>query len=171
MKLEVYLSELTAQLQCRGVGDDEIVGIIAEVETHLVESDESPVDAFGPAAQYAEKMAVFAENRTTTEPTASTASTKPTEQWHHRTFRATALDEMGTLKWAGEEGWELVDVGAWALFCRRPVDMTRANRWEYKRRTGTHRRIIAEEMASGEWEPCGNWIVFHYFKRKVGTVG
>ena len=31
--------------------------------------------------------------------------------------------------------------------------------------------VIAEEMASGEWEPCGNWIVFHYFKRKVGTVG
>ena len=162
MKREAYLSELTAQLQCRGVGDDEIVGIIAEVETHLVDSDESPVDAFGPAAQYAEKMAVFAESRT---------DDKPTEQWHRRTFRATALDEMGTLKWAGEEGWELVDVGAWALFCRRPVDMTQANRWEYKRRTGTHRRIIAEEMASGEWKPCGNWIVFHYFKRKAGAVG
>jgi len=142
MKLEAYLSELTAQLQCRGVGDDEIVGIIAEVETHLVESDESPVDAFGPAVQYAEKMAVFAECRTDNQPAAAAEPAEPSEQWHHRTFRATALDEMSTLQWAGEEGWELVDVGAWALFCRRPVDMTQANRWEYRRRTGTHRRII-----------------------------
>jgi len=74
---------------------------------------------------------------------------------------------MSILEWAGQDGWELVDVGAYALFCRRPKNPSQVSRWEYKRRTGSHRTIFKQEMANASWEPCGNWIVFHYFKRKI----
>ena len=138
MDNETYLSELTAQLQLRGVGDQRIGDIVAEVENHLNESGEEPVDAFGPADQYAEKMVVDDENR---------AAVQAGRQWHNRTFRATAIDEMHILAQAGRKGWELIDVGAFALFCRRPADKSKASRWEYKRRTGFHRIIIIEDQA------------------------
>ncbi|MBU8869757.1 MAG: hypothetical protein KOO60_02670 [Gemmatimonadales bacterium] len=174
MNMESYLGELTAQLQRLGVSEGRIGEIIAEVESHLTESGEMPVEAFGPAAEYAEEMAALAEkNSEHTDDSANPANNPnpadlSTIRYHHRTFRATAIDEMGILKYAGKDGWELVDVGALALFCRRPVDLSLAHRWEYKRRTGTHNRIIKEEMAAAQWEPCGNWIVFHYFKRENG---
>ncbi len=161
MTRESYLSDLAAELHRRGVAEDQIHSIITEVESHLQESGEQPVDAFGTAAQYAEKMATYAETHD---------ENKPAKNWVNRTFRATAFDEMGILGEAGREGWELVDVGAYALFCRRPVDMRQAQRWEYKRRTGIHLQIIKAEMTDEQWEPCGNWIVFHYFKRKLGPL-
>lgn len=162
MTTENYLGELASQLHIRGLQDDRIREIIAEVENHLHESGEAPEDAFGPAIKYAEEMTSFTENQTN--------NPAPEKQWHKRTFRATAFDEMEILKWAGQEGWELEDVGALALFCRRPSVIEQAFIWEYIRRTGTHANAIREEMAEGNWEPCGSWIVFHYFKRKVGTL-
>ena len=161
MNRETYLGELTAHLQCRGVSEKRIAEIIAEVENHLHESGEQSKEAFGPAAAYAEKMAAFTENNPPED---------EDTQWHNRTFKATAFDEMETLGWAGKEGWELVDVGPLALFCKRPVVLNQGFHWEYVRRTGTHRRSIVEEMITSKWEPCGQWIVFHYFKRKVGPL-
>ncbi len=35
MKLETYLSELTAQLQCRGVGDEEIQRVIVRLKQRM----------------------------------------------------------------------------------------------------------------------------------------
>jgi HAAS len=161
MDRERYLSDLTAQMQRRGVADNRIADIIAEVESHLVESGESPADAFGPAEEYAEKMATFWENKA--EEPADTL-------WHNRTFRATAIDEMEILRKAGLEGWELMGVGPYALFCRRPVNLAHGTKWEHKRRTGIHQKHITEEMAKEQWQPCGNWIVFHYFKRQAGSL-
>ncbi len=155
---ETYLSNLTAELHCRGVDEDRILEIVTEVENHLQDSDEQPEEAFGPATKYAETMAALSETDT---------YVTDDQQWVHRTFRATAFDEMGILESAGQEGWELVDVGAYALFCRRPKDQRQACRWEYKRRTGTHHIIFKQEMLAEKWEPCGNWIVLHYFKRKI----
>ncbi len=66
MKNEKYLSELTTELHCRGVDECRIQEIVAEVETHLQESDEQPLDAFGTAAQYAEEMAAFSETNSDT---------------------------------------------------------------------------------------------------------
>ncbi|MDX2472304.1 MAG: hypothetical protein QNL91_01215 [Candidatus Krumholzibacteria bacterium] len=161
MNTENYLSELFSQLHCRGLDESRIADIISEVESHLEESAEKPEEAFGPAKEYAEKMAVFAEKSTT----AMTA-----DDYRHRTFRATAFDEMEILRWAGLEGWELVDVGPYALFCRRPLITGQTFHWEYIRRTGANRSKISREMAAENWETCGRWIVFHYFKRKVETL-
>lgn len=160
MNTETYLENLAAHLQRRGVGDKRIRDIAAEAESHLVESGEAPEEAFGTVEEYAERMAVHEENL-------AARSTPP--DYHHRTFRATAFGEMSILEFAGREGWELVDVGALALFCRRPVDENQICRWEYKRRTGRHETIIREEMAENGWEPCGNWLPFHYFKRKISS--
>lgn len=158
MNLESYLAALAAQLERRGAGENRIAEVVAEVESHLADSGEQPLDAFGPADRYAEEMTAFEEKK---------ADNSSISQWHKRTFRATALDEMETLKWVGEEGWEMMDVGAYALNCRRPQDQNLAGKWRYIRRTGTNRRSITEEMINSNWEPCGNWIVFHYFKQKT----
>lgn len=158
MKRETYLSDLAAELECRGVSEEHIGKIIAEVEDHLVESGESPTESFGSCAEYAEKMAVYCEKQ---------SPDQANGQWQDRTFRATAFDEMGILRWAGEAGWELVDVGPYALFCRRMVNTSQVQRWEYVRRTGANRYAIKKEMLADNWETCGVWIVFHYFKRKL----
>ncbi len=158
MSVEDYLSDLAVQLQIRGASDDRIRDIVAETETHLSESGENPEEAFGGAADYAEKMVSRDERE-------RPKSGDPL--WENRVFTATALDEMSILAWAGREGWELIDVGALALYCRRPKDAGKISRWEYKRRVGLHRVIIVEEMMGQEWEPCGNWLPFHYFKRRL----
>ncbi len=158
MNTETYLEDLTAHLQQRGVDNDKIRDIVSEAETHLAESGEGAVEAFGSVEEYAEKMAIHEEKL-------AVQTEKPNHL--HRTFRATAFGEMAILEFAGREGWELVDVGALALYCRRPADENRVCRWEYKRRTGRHGKIILDEMVNAGWEPCGNWLPFHYFKREV----
>ena len=162
MTREKYLSELASQLHIRGLQDSNIREIIAEVENHLQESGEEAEDAFASPIRYAEEMTAFTENHSHIPAGDS--------QYHKRTFRATAFDEMETLKWAGQDGWELLDVGPLALFCRRPAVIDEAFHWQYVRRTGTRANTINEEMAQSNWEPCGTWIVFHYFKRKVETL-
>ena len=158
MTNEEFLSQLVENLQRRGLADQRINDIVSETENHLDESGEDPLAAFGPVEQYAEDIAVQDEEK---------ADTQTTPQFHNRTFRATAFDEMGILAAAGKDGWELVDVGALALFCRRPANSPDATRWEYKRRTGCHRGIILREMQDEQWQPCGNWLPFHYFKRQI----
>lgn len=158
MKHESYLEALAAHLQRRGVEESTINEIVSEAESHLAESGEPPEEAFGPADDYAERMALHEE---------SSAGPAGDGEYLLRTFRATAFSEMTILELAGREGWELVDVGPLALFCRRPRDESRIARWEYKRRTGRHEVAIREEMTRDRWEPCGNWVLFHYFKRKM----
>jgi hypothetical protein len=135
--------------------------LVAEAESHLLESGEEPLDAFGQPDTYAERLVSQDENRTAPSPAAAYVS---------RTFRASAVDEMHILKKMGRKGWELMDVGVLALFCRRPRRIKDARSWEYKRRVGCHHAIIREEMIKQEWEPCGNWLPFHYFKRSTGHV-
>ncbi len=54
IKNERYLGELSPHLHVRGVGEDRIKGIIGEVEAHLEDAGEDPLEAFGPASEYAE---------------------------------------------------------------------------------------------------------------------
>ncbi len=152
--IDAYLEQLSACLQRYGLDSEQIGEIIAEVESHLAESGEAPLDAFGPPYVYAEKR-VAARERTTGG------------EWQRRTFRATAFDEMMILEEAGKAGWELYEVGALALYCRRPWAIKEARQWEYARRIGLNRSAIMAEMAAQGWEPCGHWSPFHYFKRQI----
>lgn len=157
MDVEAYLSELAASLQARGADSARMSEAVAEVEVHLAESGEDPLEAFGPPDEYAERLLLREERR----------ADRADAQWTERTFRATAFGEMGLLKEAGRQGWELTEVGGYALHCRRPRDPEAARRWEYRRRVSVDRGAILENMTALGWEPCGVWLPFHYFKRSV----
>ncbi|QBD74492.1 hypothetical protein EPA93_00170 [Ktedonosporobacter rubrisoli] len=152
--IDTYLEQLSACLQRYGVESSRIGDIVAEVESHLRESGEEPLAAFGPAEVYAEERVAAYEQSAGGE-------------WQRRTFRATAFDEMAILQEAGKAGWELSDVAALALYCQRPWDRKKIQQWEYARRIGLNRNVIIAEMIAENWEPCGNWTPFHYFKRPI----
>lgn len=158
MNVEAYMSELAASLQMRGADSARTSEAVAEVQSHLSESGEDPVEAFGSPDEYAEQLLLLEERRA-----GEAADTK----WVERTFRATAFGEMRVLEDAGRQGWELVDVGAYALHCRRPRDLEAARRWEYSRRVSVDRQTIVEDMTALGWEPCGLWLPNHYFKRSL----
>ncbi len=160
MEIELYLELMTGQLQRRGVAPERIGQLIRELHDRLVNSQEVPVELLGPAARYAEELASSDEQRrgNTTE-----------EKWHQRTFMASAYDEMEILEASGNEGWELMNVGLLSLNCRRLADLDEAKKWEYKRRAGVNKKILEKEMAKDGWEPCGMWVVLHYFKRPTGN--
>jgi len=158
MDVEAYLGELAASLQVRGADSARTSEAVAEVESHLAESGEAPVEAFGPPDEYAERLLLRDERRTD--------QATDDARWIERTFRATAFGEMRLLEEAGRQGWELTDVGSYALYCRRPRDTEAADRWEYSRRVSVDRRTILEDMTELGWEPCGVWLPFHYFKRR-----
>ena len=158
MNVESYLSDLAASLQMRGADSARTSEAVAEVESHLAESGEDPMEAFGPPEEYAEQLLLREERR---------AGEAADARWSERTFRATAFDEMRVLEEAGRQGWELTDVGAYALHCRRPRDPEAAHRWEYSRRVGVDRQAILDDMTTLGWEPCGSWLPFHYFKRSL----
>ena len=161
MESEAYLENLTIQLQRRGVAEERIGQIIGDIEAAIAESKEPPVDAYGSPANYAEEMAAADEAR---------LGKSNSENWHKRTFMASAYDEMEILATAGKDGWELTNVGFLSLFCRRPAELSQAHRWEYQRRTGVNRSQIKKEMAADNWEPCGTWVVLHYFKKDLGPL-
>lgn len=158
MNTESYLSELAASLQTRGANSARTSEVVAEVESHLSESREDPVEAFGPPEEYAEQLLLREERQADQETDA---------QWIQRTFRATAFGEMKVLEEAGQQGWELTDVGAYVLYCRRPRDTQETSRWEYSRRVGLDRKTMLEDMTELGWYPCGHWPPFHYFKRSL----
>lgn len=162
MEIELYLEQLTGQLQRRGVAEERIGEVIRELHGRFEEGHEAPEDVLGPAARYAEELASSDELR---------RGKSSEDKWHKRTFMASAYDEMDILESAGSEGWELMNVGLLTLNCRRPEDLEQAQKWEYKRRTGVSSKSLNKEMAQDNWEPCGIWVVLHYFKRTVGALG
>lgn len=151
---EAYLSDVAAELQRRGVDNQQISAVVAEVERELRQMDGDPSETLGAPGDYAERW--LARNSPSHDP-----------DWEWRTFRATALDEMDVLRDAGRQGWELVDVGFYALHCRRPRRIEDASQWEYSRRIGLDRRGVLETMSELGWTPCGTWTPWHYFKRKL----
>lgn len=156
MNTESYLSELATSLQTRGADSARTNEAVAEVESHLSESGEDPVEAFGPPEEYAEQLLLREEQR---------VDQATDTRWTQRTFRATAFGEMKVLKEAGEQGWELTDVGAYALYCQRLRDAQEISHWEYRRRVGLDSDKIVDDMTELGWDSCGHWSPFHYFKR------
>ena len=56
-QIDDYLAALTETLQLRDVPNDAIAEIVREVESHVVESGETPLEAFGSPGQYADSFA------------------------------------------------------------------------------------------------------------------
>jgi hypothetical protein len=53
---ETYVNQLVLALRMRDVPGERIGQVIAEVEAHVAESRETPVDAFGSAEEYADRV-------------------------------------------------------------------------------------------------------------------
>jgi hypothetical protein len=153
-----YLTDLLAALERGEVADARARDLVAEVESHLDESGEDPLETFGPADQFADQLL----SRGLDEPGPGADGGFET-----RTFRATAFDEMAVLSDLGAEGWELIGVRDFGLHARRPHDTGSAHRWDYRRRMSVRRGSILEEMRGEGWSPCGQWSWFHYFKRAL----
>lgn len=153
-----YLTSLLATLERSEVDNARARDLVAEVQNHLEESGEDPLDAFGPPDQFAEQLM----SRGLDE-----ADLGANQGFETRTFRATAFDEMAVLSDLGSDGWELVGVRDFGLHARRPREAGSAQRWNYQRRMGVRRGPILEAMRGEGWSPCGQWSWFHYFKRAV----
>lgn len=153
-----YMADLLAALQRGEVDDGRARDLVAEVESHIDESGEDPLEAFGPPDQFADQLMSRGLDETDAESNGG---------FETRTFRATAFDEMAVLSGLGADGWELVGVRDFGLHARRLRDARSAQRWDYRRRMGVRRGPILEEMRGEGWSPCGQWSWFHYFKRAV----
>lgn len=62
-QIDDYLAALTETLQLRDVPNDAIAEIVREVESHVAESGENPVEAFGEPSRYADSFASPARSR------------------------------------------------------------------------------------------------------------
>ncbi len=144
MELENYLTDLAAALQRRGAEGQRISDAVAEIEARVKDSGEDPVVAFGSPDAYAEQVMLRDERSQQAD-------------WDWRTFRATAFDEMALLADAGRQGWELVDVGFYALHCKRPRDIQThpalnrvlAHRYTQDRRDGRRRSAACAVSSAG----------------------
>jgi hypothetical protein len=159
MTAEEYVEQLAACLQRFGLEGEPLRDIVAEVESHLMESGEDPVQAFGLPED-------FADDRMRS----SQIVQGPAPAWETRTFRATAFDEMDVLAAAGLVGWELMAVGLMSLHCRRRSRPEDRVIWTYRRRTGLARHHFLQEMIGEGWTQCGSWPPFSYFKRPESDV-
>lgn len=86
-------------------------------------------------------------------------------EWEYETRQATAFDEEGVLAQMGEDGWELIDLGLGNLQFRRTRGAMNVAAWEYERRTSFTNAVNNEMRAQG-WESVGQWMTYHYFKRR-----
>lgn len=53
---DTYVNRLVVALRMRDVPGERIGQVIAEVEAHIAESREAPIEAFGPAEEYADRV-------------------------------------------------------------------------------------------------------------------
>lgn len=155
-----YIEALERALRRRGLDASHTAEVIEEVTNHLNESGDQPLDAFGEPEQYAADL-VAADQPDATE---------PERRYEARTFRATAFDEVKILADLGRDGWEVTGVRDFGLHARRPEEPPARTTWEYERRQAVRRGPVLNEMEAAGWRQCGNWLMFHYFKRPVGSL-
>ncbi|WP_084964312.1 HAAS signaling domain-containing protein [Thermoactinospora rubra] len=65
-----YMDELTMALRVRNVDGRRVGEVLAEVESHVAETGEDPVTAFGPAREYAARVAAELDAAGGKKPTA-----------------------------------------------------------------------------------------------------
>lgn len=157
---QTYLAELERALKERGLDEARTAEVIGEMANHLAESGDRPLETFGQPAEFAASL--LAADLTGQLPDAD-----PDPRFEARTFRATAVDEMGILADLGADGWELTGVRDFGLHARRPLTTTSRSAWHYARRTAMRRRPVLAEMEADGWTPCGRWLTYHYFKRPI----
>ncbi|MFF2773597.1 hypothetical protein ACFVU3_01685 [Streptomyces sp. NPDC058052] len=162
MTTDAYFTELTGALRRAGVPDAQIAATVEDLRGHLAETGAAPEEEFGPAAAFAAGLGGLAP--APGEPDAAA------ESW---TWTADLFNDRRMLAVHGEQGWEVEGLDPLGRFvCRR--SRSAALRWEYRREVvgGRRRAKVLAELEPEGWEPCGEWLVYGYFKRpRAATAG
>ena len=86
-------------------------------------------------------------------------------KYEYTSRTVTAMNEPVILEWMGKWGWEMIDIGPSSLYFQRPRDRATIIPWVYARLTAVLGDRGRQEMRAQGWEPAGDWVLFHYFKR------
>ncbi|MER5950956.1 hypothetical protein ABT127_33470 [Streptomyces sp. NPDC001904] len=145
-----YWDELARHLRGRGLPDGHVTATVAELSESAVRSGGTdPAAAFGPAAELARRLAP-----------GRAAPDEHVEIWR---WTADTYADAALLDRFGAEGWELRRIDELGRFvCHRDPEHPR--RWEYRREPATPGGAAPEG-----WEPCGAWVVYHWYKRPAAA--
>lgn len=155
-----YFDVLAERLRAAGVPADRVEATVADLRAYLADSGTAPEEEFGPAAEFAGRLAAGGE--------AAAAGPGGGERW---VWTADVFVDRRRLNEFGEQGWEVEEIDHLGRFvCRRAPE--RPQRWEYRREVVTvgERGRLAERLAPDGWEPCGTWFCYAYFKRPVAAL-
>ncbi|MCS0636641.1 hypothetical protein NX801_13425 [Streptomyces sp. LP05-1] len=156
-----YFQELAAALRGAGVPADRADATVADLTGHLAETGADPLAEFGPATEFAARLAGGGpENTGPDEPDEPGAAA---ESWR---WTCDIYNDRRLLGIYGDQGWEVERLDTLGRFvCRRSPGT--ALRWEYRREPMTllNRRAVIDRLAPEGWELCGEWILYAYFKR------
>ncbi|MFD8570982.1 hypothetical protein [Streptomyces sp. NPDC059639] len=142
-----YWDALSGHLRGRGLPPGHVTETVGELSARSGGTD--PADAFGPAGELARRLAP-----------GPSAPDEHVEIWR---WTADTYADAALLDRFGAEGWELREIDDLGRFvCRR--DPERPGRWEYRREPA-----VPGAAAPEGWEPCGTWVVYHWYKRPART--
>lgn len=162
MSTDAYFAELSETLRASRVPEEQITRTVDELRAHLAESGTTPEEEFGPAAAFAASLGGLAP-----------APGEPEDAAEHWTWTADLFNDRRMLAVHGDQGWEVESLDSLGRFvCRRAPGVALA--WEYRREViaGRRRAAVFGALEPEGWEPCGEWLVYGYFKRpKAATAG
>jgi hypothetical protein len=96
MNVDPYLREVEGALQALGVTPQRRADVLAEMESHLLDSGEDPPEAFGPAEVFAQRLAGQLP----------TGDDEPGGQgWDRPRVRSLVREQMQTNQQLAERGW------------------------------------------------------------------
>ncbi|RVU22048.1 DUF2812 domain-containing protein [Streptomyces antnestii] len=156
-----YLDRLAELLrEAHGLPADHVAAVVADLGSYLARAGGAePEDAFGPVDAFARRLA---------PDRASAPADEHLETW---CFLADTYAGEELLNRFGDEGWEVERIDPPGRFVSHR-DPERPRRWEYRREVatgagGSRAEQLArdERLARDGWEPCGDWVVYAWFKR------
>ncbi|WP_309056369.1 hypothetical protein [Streptomyces sp.] len=157
-----YFTELAGALRAAGVPADQVAATVDDLRGHLAGTGTDPEEEFGPAAEFAARLGGIGP-----------LPGEPDERAETWTWTADLFNDRRMLALHGDQGWEVESLDPLGRFvCRRAAGS--ALRWEYRREviTGRRRARVLDELLPEGWEPCGEWLVYGYFKRpRAATAG
>ncbi|MFJ4712529.1 hypothetical protein [Streptomyces sp. NPDC088785] len=142
-----YWGEVSRELHGRGLPPGHVTATVDELAARSGGADPAP--AFGPPGALA---GLLAPERA--------APDEHVEVWR---WSADTFADAALLDRFGAEGWELREIDALGRFvCHRDPEHPRL--WEYRREPAGPGDAVPDG-----WEPCGAWVVYHWFKRPAST--
>ncbi|WP_020575883.1 hypothetical protein [Actinopolymorpha alba] len=183
-----YFDHLAERLRGQGIPEDQVAETLDDLTTYLSENGGDPEVEFGPVSEFAAQLVpppagnggdgpagrAGRAGRVRRVDQAGPANPPDGEVWR---WRAAAFNELRWLETFGDQGWEVERVDTAGRFvCRR--DAQDPQQWAYRRELVSRKNLQADtaaledQLAPDDWEPCGTWVCYAYFKRsKAALIG